>query len=119
MTRHYKLAANYNTVELEFDDKDLTELANEDEVMISANDEGEYITVVTTDEETLIKRLLKREYDILASIDVVNVPVVMNPPAPIDPPSDKQAEYAASLGMKDPKSHSKKEVWAYIQKHRG
>lgn len=119
MKRSYKLAANYNVVELEFCDEDLKELANEDEVMISTDDEGEYITIVTADEETLIKRLLQREYDILASIDVVNVPVVKKPPAPIDPPSDAQAAYAASLGMKDPKGHSKKEVWAYIQKHRG
>jgi hypothetical protein len=114
MVRNYKLAANFNTVEFEITNEDLLEVLNQDEFEL--NEYGEYEHDVP--EEELIKRVLQREYDILAGIKVVNIAPDIKQAKQIDPPSEKQAAFAESLGMKDPMKHSKKEVWEYIQKHK-
>ena len=112
MKRIYKLAANFNTVEFEVTEDDLlavldfeTEVEYEDDIPVYS---------ITNDE--LIRRVLQREYDILASLKVVNVA-----PAPkvvADAPSEKQCEWARALGMKNPEKKTKKEVWRYIQSHK-
>ena len=114
MTRNYKLAANFNTVEFTITEDDLLEVVTPEELQY---DEDHIVTYTVSDEE-LIKRVLQREYDILASIKVVNVAPDIKQAKKIDPPSEKQAAWAEALGMKDAIKHDKKEVWAYIQKHK-
>ena len=115
MNRNYKLAANFNTVEFTIGDNDLMDVLNEDEYVLT--DDGECIWNV--EETELIKRILQREYDILASIKVVNVAPSIKPAVKeITPPSEKQAAWAESLGMKNPMQCDKKEVWEYIMKHK-
>lgn len=120
MKRSYKLAANYNVAEIEFDQEDLRALATADEIVFDYDDDaGEHFMRFDVDDETLIKRLLQREYDILASINVINAaPAIKNTP-PVEKPSPKMIEWATNLGMKDAEKKSKGEVWAYIQKHKG
>lgn len=115
MTRNYKLAANFNTVEFEITDDEILEEITPEELEYDTDDE-----VVFTDEarNNALKRILQREYDILASINVINVAPDIKQKSKIDPPSEKQAAFAESLGMKDPMKHDKKEVWDYIQKHK-
>lgn len=115
MTRNYKLAANFNTVEFEITDDDVLDEIKPEELEYDEDDE-----VVFTDEakENALKRILQREYDLLASIDVVNVAPPIKQAEKINPPSEKQAAFAESLGMKDAMKHDKNEVWAYIQKHK-
>lgn len=115
MTRNYKLAANFNTVEFEITDDDVLDEIKPEELAYDDDDE-----VVFTDEakEKALKRILQREYDLLASIDVVNVAPPIKQAEKINPPSEQQAAFAEALGMKDAMKHDKKEVWAYIQKHK-
>ena len=115
MKRAYKLAANFNTVEFEITNDDLLEACDfETEVEY----DEEHIPTVIVEDEVLIKRILQKEYDILASINVVNIAPPIKQAEKINPPSEKQAAYAESLGMKDAMKHDKKEVWAFIQKHK-
>ena len=118
MVRNYKLAANFNTVEFEITNEDLLEVLNQDEFEL--NEYGEYEHDIP--EEELIKRVLQREYDTLASIKVINIaPDIKQAKKEISPeerPSEKQAAFAESLGMKDPMKHTKREVWEYIQNHK-
>lgn len=115
MKRAYKLAANFNTVEFEITDDEILEEIKPEELEYDEDDE-----VVFTDaaKENALKRILQREYDLLASIDVVNIAPPIKQAAKINPPSEKQAAFAESLGMKDAMKHDKNEVWAYIQKHK-
>lgn len=115
MKRAYKLAANFNTVEFEITNDDLLE-ACDFETEVEYDDEN--IPTVIVDDEVLIKRILQREYDLLASIQVVNIAPPIKQAEKINPPSEKQAKFAEALGMKDAMKHDKKEVWAYIQKHK-
>lgn len=115
MKRSYKLAANFNTVEFEITNDDLFEVCDfETEVEY----DEDQIPTITIEDEVLIKRILQREYDLLASINVVNMAPPIKQTEKINPPSEKQAEFAEYLGMKDAMKHDKKEVWAYIQKHK-
>lgn len=115
MERHYKLAANFNTVEFTINDENILQVLDfENEAHYDEG--GEFILDVA--EDVLIKRILQKEYDILASIKVVNVAPDIKQAQPITPPSEKQAAWAEYLGMKDAMKHSKKEVWDYIQKHK-
>lgn len=121
MKRSYKLAANFNTVEFEITYDDLLEVCDfETEIEL----DEDQIPTITVEYEVLIKRILQREYDLLASINVVNIapPIKQSEPIKqaekINPPSEKQAAFAESLGMKDAMKHDKNEVWAYIQKHK-
>lgn len=119
MKRNYKLAANYNVVELEFSDEDLKVYATEDEIDYEyMEDVDDYVPVITTPQTELIKRMLQREYDILASINTVGAPAA-KPAAPVEKPSAKMIEWATNLGMIDADKRSKQEVWSYIQKHKG
>lgn len=115
ITRKYKLAANFNTVELEFDNDELLSRAHDDE--FGFDEDG--IPVLDVEEDVLLARLLQQEYDILASVKVI-APVPVNTVAakPEDRPSEKQIEWAQNLGMKNPELRTKKEVWAFIQKHK-
>ena len=117
MNRTYKLACNYNVVEITPDIMDLTEML----------EEYENLDIVSTEE--LLTRLLQREYDILASIQVTSsvTPSPKNKsipkPAPkkpveVEKPSPAQIEWAENLGMEDAKYRSKKEVWEYINKYK-
>lgn len=115
MTRNYKLAANFNTVEFEITDDEILEEIKPEELEYDEDDE-----VVFTDaaKDNALKRILQREYDLLASINVVNIAPPIKQAEKADPPSEKQIAWAEDLGMKDAKKHSRKEVWAYIQKHK-
>lgn len=115
MKRAYKLAANFNTVEFEITNDDLLEACDfETEVEY----DEDQVPTITIEDEVLIKRILQREYDLLASINVVNIAPPIKQAEKINPPSEKQAAFAESLGMKDAMKHDKNEVWAYIQKHK-
>lgn len=121
MKRVYKLAANYNTVEFEVTQEDLKEV-------IDFDTEVDYIyeeSVNLISDEELIRRVLQKEYDILASIKVVNeapAPKVKAAAQPeketADPPTKKQCEWARALGMTNPEKKTKQEVWKYIQIHK-
>ena len=115
MIRHYKLTATFNTVEFEIPEEEiLAEVLPEE---LEYDEDGE---VIFSDDayNNAIKRILQREYDILASVRVVNTAPDIKQAKQITPPSEKQAAWAEALGMKDPMKHDKKEVWAYIQKHK-
>ena len=115
MTRIYKLAANFNTVEFEIDDDfEFMDYLTDDEILV--DDEGDFYYDIPV--EKIIPRVLQREYDILASIKVINVAPEIKQAKEITPPSEKQAKWAENLGMKDPMKHDKREVWEYIQKHK-
>lgn len=119
MKRVYKLACNFNTVEIEPTRDDLMEMVEDFELMES--EEG--LRPMVSDEE-LLSRLLQREYDILADIkpaNTVGAAPIKQPaqqPRHLIPPSPKQCEWARNLGMKDPEKKSLQEVWAYIDKHK-
>lgn len=115
MKRAYKLAANFNTVEFEITNDDLLEACDFETEVEYDSDETPTIAV---EDEVLIKRILQREYDLLASINVVNIAPPIKQAEKINPPSEKQAAFAESLGMKDAMKHDKNDVWAYIQKHK-
>lgn len=115
MIRNYKLAANFNTVEFEIPEEEILAEVRPEE--LEYDDEGEVIFSKVA-YGNAIKRILQREYDILASINVVNIAPPIKQAEKINPPSEKQAAWAEALGMKDAMKHDKKEVWAYIQKHK-
>ena len=134
MNRIYKLAANFNTVEFEISDDDIlneikseeVEFDEEDEI-VAAEYDNDYDIVFTNEaKEKALKRILQHEYDILASIKVVNAapaPKVVAAAAPApkvveDAPSEKQCEWARNLGMKNPERKTKQEVWSYIKSHK-
>lgn len=119
ITRNYKLAANFNTVELTFDQDELmTVLDWDNEGRFDENDEPTW----DVEDEVLIGRVLQREYDILAGIKVINVaPPVQGSKTPVkevEPASEKQIKWAKNLGMKNPEKASKQEVWKFIQEHK-
>lgn len=132
MKRIYRLACNFNVVEITPEYKDLLDMADEAEIGLDENDE-EFIMV---GEDELLRRLLQREYDILAAIEqknTVNAVTPRKPPAStgygkpasrpkgnpaFEKPSQAQIEWAENLGMEDAAYKSKKEVWEYIQKYK-
>jgi hypothetical protein len=119
MNRTYKLACNFNTVEItDISYEDLLEVANFEEIGKAEN--GDRFAFV--DEEELLTRLLQREYDIIAGVKTANVIGVGATPikqaqAPAEPPSEKQINWARNLGMVAPERHSRQEVAAYIAKY--
>lgn len=119
MNRTYKLACNFNTVEItDISYEDLLEVANFEEIGKAEN--GDRFAFV--DEEALLTRLLQREYDIIAGVKTANVIGVGATPikqaqAPAEPPSEKQINWARNLGMVAPERHSRQEVAAYIAKY--
>lgn len=127
MDKIYKLAANFNTVDIKIDDEDLIEIIDisSDEFDLDESGEHPIITPELRDELTL--RVLQREYDIIAAIKTVApvapVKSASHTAAPkaekaAKKPSENQIAYARSLGMKDPENSTSKEVWTYIQTHR-
>lgn len=123
MKRVYKLAANFNTVEFELDEQDIFQyyMDNYESYMWKEpefdDDEGESVTW-NVSEDVIIKAILQEEYDILASINVINVAPPIKQAEPVEKPSEKQIEWAKALGMKNPEKASKKEVWQYIQNNK-
>ena len=138
MNRIYKLAANFNTVEFEISEDDIlkeikseeVEYDDEDEDIIAVDYDKDYdIVFPDSAKENALKRILQREYDILASIKVVNVApapkavvdapkAVVDAPKAVDAPSEKQCDWARNLGMKNPEKKTKQEVWSYIKSHK-
>lgn len=140
MKRVYRLACNFNVVEIAPEYEDLLDLVDETEIGLDEKNE-EFIMV---GEEELLRRLLQREYDILAAIEQKNTVNAVTPrkapsasgygkpasrpkenpasrpkgnPA-FERPSPAQIEWAENLGMEDAAHKSKKEVWEYIQKYK-
>ena len=73
MNRVYKLACNFNTVEIsDITYDDLLFVAKEDEIIYDVEANERYICPDIC-EETLITRLLQREYDVIAEIKTANV----------------------------------------------
>jgi hypothetical protein len=116
MKKTYKLACNFNTVEIsDISTDDLLEVAKFDEV----GPGGE----IFVEDSVLVARLLQREYDIIAEVKTANVIGVGAAPikqaqAPVEGPSERQIEWARNLGMDHPERHSKQEVAAYIHRNR-
>ena len=115
MNRNYKLAANFNTVEFEITDDEILEEIKPDELEYDEDDE---VVFTHAAKDNALKRILQRESDLLASINVVNIAPPIKQAEKINPPTEKQAAFAEYLGMKDAMKHDKKEVWDYIQKHK-
>ena len=116
MKRTYKLAANFNVVELTIDTEDYENYVNEIQL------ENEDLIKMGLDplnilaEESWIVRVLQQEYDILAAIKVVN-PIITsqkeNTTKEIeqnDPPTPEQISYGLSLGIKNPEKMTKTEL---------
>lgn len=116
--RSYKLAYNFNTVELEFDEKEYVTVLEEDEMVLDEEGNLEYYDVEEID---IIERILQREFDILTEIHLP-IPIERPPQGTkkpqSDPPSPAQIRWAKNLGMKNPENHSRQEVAEYIQDHR-
>lgn len=116
MKKTYKLACNFNTVEIsDISTDDLLEVAKFDEV----GPGGE----ILVEDSVLMARLLQREYNIISEIQTANVIGVGAAPikqtqAPVEGPSERQIEWARNLGMDHPERHSKQEVAAYIFRNR-
>jgi hypothetical protein len=118
MKRNYKLAANFNVVELTIEYEDYENYVNqiqfENENLIEMGLDPMNIL----DEEQWIVRVLQREYDMLSAIKVVN-PIVTKvqessakPKETVqdDPPSEDQIKYGLSLGLKNPENMTKTEL---------
>ena len=118
MKRNYKLAANFNVVELtiEYEDYEnyVSQLQFENENLIEMGLDPLNIL----DEEQWIVRVLQREYDMLSAIKVVN-PIVTKvqentaktkETVQEDPPSQDQINYGLSLGLKNPEKMTKTEL---------
>ena len=118
MKRTYKLAYQFNTVELEFTEKDYIDVLEEDEMVLDEEGNLEWYEV---DESEVIGRILQREFDILTGIDIP-IPIDRPSQAPktalSDPPSEAQIRWAKNLGMKNPEQHSRQEVSEYIQRNK-
>ena len=118
MKRTYKLAYNFNTVELEFDEKEYVTVLEEDEMVLDEEGNLEYYDV---EEADIIERILQREFDILTEI---HQPAMLErqpqstKTAPADPPSPAQIRWAKNLGMKNPEQYSRQEVAEYIQRNK-
>ena len=116
MKRTYKLAANFNVVELTIDAEDYENYVNEIKL------ENEDLIKMGLDplnilaEESWIVRVLQQEYDIVAAIKVVN-PIITsqkeNTTKEIeqnDPPTPEQISYGLSLGIKNPEKMTKTDL---------
>lgn len=120
MKTSYKLAANYNVVEIQDIDveKDLLEYLDWD-TEVFYDPEGNPFWDVPYDD--LLRRMLQHQYDIIAGIQVVPSMTGSKPvekAAEVEKPTEGQIKWAKNLGMKDPEKRSKREVWEYIQKNK-
>lgn len=118
MKRNYKLAANFNVVEITIDAEDydnyVSQLQLENENLIEMGLDPLNIL----DEESWIVRVLQREYDMLSAIktvDPIQTRLIENTmkkreAEQKDPPSKDQISYGLSLGIKDPENMSKGEL---------
>lgn len=123
MIRNYKLACNFNTVEIsDITDDDLLLMEKDGECSDLDFIDDENYTYVSEDE--LMRRLLQKEYDIIAAVKTANVigvsaaPQKAATPAPMDRPSEKQIEWARNLGMDHPERRTRAEVANYIRGHK-
>ena len=105
MTRKYKLAHNFNTVEFEV----TPEVIEEYRLLL-----GDVFDEELADNE-VIELMLQKEYNTLASIKPKEAEKVV-PRG--DAPSDAQIEWARNLGLKNPENYTKKELQDYIRKNK-
>ena len=113
MKRTYKLAANFNVVELTIDGEDYENYVNQIQFENENLIEMGLDPLNILDEESWIVRILQREYDMIAAIKIVN-PIMTAPKETTskqivqnDPPSQDQINYGLSLGIKDPEKMTK------------
>ena len=116
MKRTYKLAANFNVVELTIDAEDYENYVNQIQLENENLIEMGLDPLNILDEESWIVRVLQQEYDIVAAIKVVN-PIITsqkeNNTKEIeqnDPPTQEQISYGLSLGIKNPEKMTKTEL---------
>ena len=116
MKRTYKLAANFNVVELTIDAEDYENYVNQIQLENENLTEMGLDPLNILDEESWIVRVLQQEYDIVAAIKVVN-PIITsqkeNNTKEIeqnDPPTQEQISYGLSLGIKNPEKMTKTEL---------
>ena len=116
MKRTYKLAANFNVVELTIDAEDYENYVNQIQLENENLIEMGLDPLNILDEESWIVRILQQEYDIVAAIKVVN-PIITsqkeNNTKEIeqnDPPTQEQISYGLSLGIKNPEKMTKTEL---------
>ena len=116
MKRTYKLAANFNVVELTIDGEDYENYVNQIQFENENLIEMGLDPLNILDEESWIVRILQREYDMIAAIKIVN-PIMTAPKETTskqivqnDPPSQDQINYGLSLGIKDPEKMTKSDL---------
>lgn len=116
MKRTYKLAANFNVVELTIDAEDYENYVNQIQLENENLTEMGLDPLNILDEESWIVRVLQQEYDIVAAIKVVN-PIITNQKESTtkeieqnDPPTPEQISYGLSLGIKNPEKMTKTEL---------
>ena len=118
MKRNYKLAANFNVVELTIDTEDYDNYVSQLQLENENLTEMGLDPLCIDDEETWIVHILQMEYDILSAIKIVDplktrlTENTMNKKEieKKDPPSKDQISYGLSLGIKDPENMSKSEL---------
>lgn len=140
MTRTYKLASNFNTVEFTITEEDYFDYANPIKLANDLAIEEGYPEEPILSYEEWLQAKLQEEYDILASIkpiEPINAPRIENkaPTSPIKPsgvpkytlnnkkpstavyeaPTEAQISFAESLGIVNAAEYSKKELWALIK----
>ena len=116
MKRTYKLAANFNVVELTIDAEDYENYVNQIQLENENLIEMGLDPLNILDEESWIVRVLQQEYDIVAAIKVVN-PIITSQKENTtketeqnDPPTPEQISYGLSLGLKNPEKMTKTEL---------
>lgn len=116
MKRTYKLAANFNVVELTIDAEDYQNYVDQIQLENENLTEMGLDPLNILDEESWIVRVLQQEYDIIAAIKVVN-PIITsqkeNATKEIEqnnPPTPEQISYGLSLGIKNPEKMTKTEL---------
>lgn len=118
MKRNYKLAANFNVVELTIDSEDYDNYVSQIQLENENLTEMGLDPLCILDEESWIVRVLQREYDMLSAIKIVDPLKTRLTENTInkkeiekkDPPSQDQISYGLSLGIKDPENMSKSEL---------
>ena len=116
MKRTYKLAANFNVVELTIDAEDYENYVNQIQLENENLIEMGLDPLNILDEESWIVRILQQEYDIVAAIKVVN-PIITSQKENAtketeqnDPPTPEQISYGLSLGIKNPEKMTKTDL---------
>lgn len=107
MTRKYKLAHNFNTVEFEL----TPEIIEEYRLLY-----GDVFDEDELADNEVIELILQKEYNTLASIKPKETETKVVPRG--DEPSEAQIAWARNLGLKNPENYTKKELQDYIRKNK-